>query len=162
MEKQLLKGGRERDQTINEKPTHGNFRMHEDCPGKGGWRGWSFRFHLWSWGWGRKFYCNYRSHLPLWEIEMWKLAPVETENTNLNEHILCQETLNRIQMASPARLAAPVKMKKKFSQFTRNIQLPAGLLGCIYIYILNFSKFFKLKLKINFKTLSGNWDLICI
>ena len=77
-------------------------------PGSTGW--WPGRLcHLWSWGWGRKFYCNYRSHLPLWEIEMWKLAPVETENTNLNEHILCQETLNRIQMASLlARLALPL------------------------------------------------------
>ena len=37
---------------------------------------------------------------------------METENTNLNEHILCQETLNRIQMASPAS-APPTKTEKE-------------------------------------------------
>ena len=109
-----------------------------------------------GWLWGRKFYCNYRSHLPLWEIEMWKLALVERENTNLNEHILCQETLNRIQMASPARLAAPVKMKKKFSQFTIKIELPpvGWPSWCVHFnfklfqVIVNCNKLYKLKVKI--------------
>ena len=46
-------------------------------------------------GQGTKFYCNYRSHLPLWGIEMWKVrqqTAIERElpektQTNLNEHI---------------------------------------------------------------------------
>ena len=76
---------------------------------------------------GGKFYSNYRSHLPLWEIEMWKLAPVETENTNLNEHILCQETLNRIQMASPAS-APPTKTEKEIQSIYHK-NLPAATSG---------------------------------
>ena len=124
------------------KPTHGIFRMAEAGPGKY----WVVcrSYHLSSWGWGRKFYCNYRSHLPLWEIEMWKLAPVETENTNLNEHILCQETLNRIQMASlllaAPRPASQLKNEKEIQSIYQKHPAPGWVVG-LHLYL--YSKLFK-------------------
>ena len=67
---------------------------------------------------------------------------METENTNLNEHILCQETLNRIQMASPRppSRSPPTKNEKEIQSIYQKHPAPGWLVG-LHLYL--YSKLFK-------------------